>query len=347
MRAFFLLLSVVLNSPAAAQAGLDTLLERLNSPKGATAAQCERQVAQAARLNGPDLLYGASVCHAANRPEEGSFLLIAGQVRSSADLMLAVPASKADGDAQTSLYNVIYFHAGGVGKEEVLRDAESRNRFFKAFDSWSPGYGPDYDPGWKARSRPDSAAYQAAIADLKAGRREQLVDVARLYSDEEYYSLHRRFQDLQARNANRFVEGTVDAALAQDLQRRMNERSEALGIASFPGDVEGKDPGIEAFPPAAPAPEETVLAGSADPIAQRCAGLAERLAIALDSEIVRVLITKSADWGTIWRADMAAAGQQPERFTCTDKTSASRPLEMGDDTIAPLPEGAAPRASAQ
>jgi hypothetical protein len=343
MRALFLLLAIGLSSTAAAQAGMESLLERLKSPKGATAAQCEAQVARAATLNGPDLLYGASVCHAANRPEQGNFLLIAGQVRSSADMAETVPARKADYNAQSTLYGIIYFHAGGPGKAEVLRDPASRERFFRLFDSWSPRYDPDYEPGWKVRSGAVPAAYQAAMAALKAARRKQLVDVARLYSDDQYYALHRRFQDLQARNPNGLVEGTADAALAQDLQRRMSERSEALGVATFAGD-EGGDPGGERFPPAAPASDEAVLAGKADPVVQRCAGLAEKLAIASDSRIVRVVITRSADWGTIWRADLAAAARPMERFTCTENTSASRPLEMGDESIAPLAEAVAPPA---
>ena len=347
MRALFLFLALGLSSTAEAQEGMGSLLERLKSPKGATAAQCRRHVERAARSNGPDLLYGAALCHSANRPEEGNFLLIAGQVRSSADMALTLPARKADADAQSTLYGILYFHAGGPGKEEVLRHVPSRDRFFKLFDSWAPAYRPDYHPGWKVRERADEASYLAGIAEMKAGRREQLVEVARLYSDNSYFSLHRRFQDLQARNPDGFAEGTADAALAEDLQRRMSERSEALGMKAVPGFAEGSDPGGERFPPAAPASEEVVLAGKADPVVQRCAGLAERLAIASDSRVVQVMITKSPDWGTIWRADLEAAGRPMERFTCTENTSASRPLEMGDESVPPLAGGGAPPAAAR
>lgn len=347
MRALFLLLSFGLSSPAAAQAGIDTLLERLKSPKGATAAQCRRHVERAASSNGPDLLHGAASCHSANMPEEGNFLLIAGQVRSSADMALTLPARKADANAQSTLYGILYFHAAGPGKEEVLRHAPSRARFFKLFDSWAPSYGPDYHPGWKVRERADEAAYLAGMAEMKAGRREQLVDAARLYSDDRYFSLHRRFRDLLARNPDGFPEGTADAALAEDLQRRMGERSEALGIKAVPDFAEGSDPGGEKFPPAAPASDEAVLAGDADPVAQRCAGLAERLAIGSDSRVVRVMVTRSPDWGTIWRADLAAAGRPMERFTCTENTSASRPLEMGDESVPPLGQTEAPPAAAR
>lgn len=94
------------------------------------------------------------------------------------------------------------------------------------------------------------------------------MDVARLYSDPTYYPLHRRFLELQARNPEGFAEGTADAALAQDLQRRMDERSAALGLAP-PAADEGGDSGAEPFPPAAPAPAEAVVPVGADPVVQR------------------------------------------------------------------------------
>jgi hypothetical protein len=322
------------------------LRERLNSvdPASTTAADCDRQVARAASLNAPDLLYGASVCFAAHMPVEGNFLLNAGQVRSIADLTLMVPATRADSDVQISLYSIIYFQAGGPGSEEVFREAPLRDRFFWLFDSWSPAYAADYDPGWNVRRRPGAADYQAAVAESRTGRRRQLTDVATLYSDETYYSLHRRFLDLQTRNPRGFVEGTPDADLSRDLERGMNERSAALGIETYPADADAADPFSARVPPAAPEPGEVVLSGSADPAIRHCADIAERLTIATDSRIVRVLVTRSPDWGTIWRADIAGADQTVERFTCTSHATSSRPLVMGDENIPPLPEGGAPPA---
>lgn len=347
MRALILLVSLALATPAAAQTIGGALMDRLNGvrPEAVTAADCEAQVARAATLNAPDLLYGAFVCYAANRPVEGNFLLNAGQVRSIPDMGLMVPASRADSEVATSLYGVIYFYLGGPGREEVLRDAASRDRFFGLFDGWSADYPADYNPGWSTRRRPDAAAYRAALAESKAGRRQQLADVARLYSDEAYYALHRRFQELQARNPNGFVEGTPDAALSRDVARQMDERSAALGIGAVsPAEAGPDDPAIPEFPPHVPAPEEVALAGGADPVVQRCAEIAERFTIAADSRVVRVLITRSPQWGTIWRGDLAGGVQSAERFTCTSDTSSSAPL---GDEIPPLPDGGAPPAAPQ
>jgi hypothetical protein len=339
MRTLILLLvSSGLGSQAPAQRISDALLDRLTSvrPGSATSADCARQVAEAAKLNGPDLLYGAAVCSAAGRAVEGSFLLNAGQTRSMADLALTMPASKADSDVQTSLYGILYFHAGGPGSEEVLRDASSRDRLFRLLDSWSPSYSSDYNPGWNVRRRPEAAEYSAAIAELKAHRREQLDEVARLYSDTAYYALHRRHQDLQARNSNGFIAGTPDADLSRELLRQMSERSAALGIGTADDDTARPDPSDLRFPPPAPGAEELVLPSSSDPVVRRCADSAERWTIAADTRVLRVLITKSPEWGTIWRADIAGGDRPAERFTCTSDSTSSRPL-AGEDTIPPLP----------
>jgi len=339
MRTLILLLvSLGLGSQATAQGVIDPLMDRLTSvrPGSATSEDCARQVAAAATLNGPDLLYGAAVCSAAGKAVENSFLLTAGQTRSMADMALTVPASKADSDFQSALYGVLYFHAGGPGSEEVLRDGSSRDRFFTLLDSWSPSYSTDYNPGWNVRRRPEAAEYSAAIAELKADRRKQLEEVARLYSDMAYYALHRRHQDLQARNSNGFTEGTPDADLSRELLRQMSERSAALGIGAADDDIARPDLFDGQLPPAAPAAGEVVLPSSSDPVVKRCADVAERWTIAADSKVLRVLITKSAEWGTIWRADIAGGDRPAERFTCTSRSTSSRPLE-GKDTIPPLP----------
>lgn len=52
---------------------------------------------------------------------------------------------------------------------------------------------------------------------------------------------------------------------------------------------------------------------------------------------MRVLITSSAKWGTIWRADIAGGDQPVTRVTCTATVSSSSPLDTGHERIAPLP----------
>ena len=79
------------------------------------------------------------------------------------------------------------------------------------------------------------------------------------------------------------------------------------------------------------------MAVSDDPVVARCRHAAEVQSVARDARIVRTLVTRSPEWGLIWRADIGKAGEV-ERFTCTSNTSSSRPLRAGDDPIPPLPD---------
>lgn len=338
----------LLMAPAAAQIGENALMDRINAidPATITEGDCDAQIQAANNLNGPDLLVGSTICSAAGKPVEGSFLLNAGQTRSIADLALMVPATRADSDVQTELYGFIYFYAGGPGSDEVLREPALRDRFFQLLDSWSPYYAADYDPGWNNRREPDAQAYASAIQEARAGRRQQLAEIARLFSDDTYYALHRRFQELQADNASTYTEGTPQAEMSLDLQRRMAERARELG-SDFHRPREEltnpTDPQMEElssrFPPPAPSADEVAQTDSDDATVQHCVNIAERRTIADETRVVRVQITRSEQWGTIWRADIEGDEHGPERFTCTERTSSSRPIEMGDMSVAPLPEG--------
>ncbi|WP_293677562.1 hypothetical protein [uncultured Phenylobacterium sp.] len=272
---------------------------------------------------------------------EGNFLLTAGQVRAMPDLRLLPPASKADSDVAMGLYGVIYFQAGGPGDDDVLRQVASRARFFDLFDRWTPAYSPAYDPGWRGRRRPSEAAYRTAIAEVKASRRRQLADAATMYADATYSDLNRRHKDLQRRNPQGFVEGTPNAKAARDLRDLMHQRALALGLETVATPrpekaTAGPDAALR-FPPATPEASEVRVSGP-DPVVERCADLAETMTIASESRIVRVLVTRSARWGAIWRADLQSKRGPMERLTCTSISTSSRPRVMGSESLAPLPE---------
>ena len=342
MRALILIGSIFwsLAAPAMAQWPTSPLLDRLTAidVSKAIPSACNAQMARATYLNGPDLLYASAICRAAKMPVEGNFLLNAGQVRAMSDLSLMVPATKADSDLSTGLYGVLYFHAGGPGDEAVLRQAGSLNRLFSLFDGWSPDYTSDYDPGWRMRRKPDVGTYRTAIKEMKTARRKQLVDAAKMASDAAYASLARQLDELKARNPAGFIVGTVDERVSSQLLRQMTERAAVLtlGGAAVPRRFDERSDAAERFPPAGLAAEESVI-GNTGPVATRCADLAERMTIAQESKIAAVLVTRSAKWGTIWRADLAAENRPMERLTCTATTTSSRPLSMGADTLAPLP----------
>jgi hypothetical protein len=90
---------------------------------------------------------------------------------------------------------------------------------------------------------------------------------------------------------------------------------------------------------ASPQPDETVISGKNDPVAADCAAIEAPWTKWMDERIVKVLITRSPKYGTIWRADVNMCGscrrqKQPflERVICSKDNVVGAPV-VG---IAPL-----------
>jgi hypothetical protein len=314
-----LVIAVTMTWQAAAQ--ISTVEDYLKwtsiDPRTVSEADCTAQIAKANALNSADLFRASSICQAVRKAPEGNFLLSAGQARAMADMALLAPAAKADLEAAAALYGFIFYHAGGPGDEEVLRDAVARYRFNRLFDGWAPTYSAAYSPGWNVGKRPDESTYRQVLSESKADRKRQLVDISRLYSDDQYYALHRQFADLQKRNSGSFVEGTPDNELASNLQQRMSQRAQTLGVDQGPSDGDPKR--TSTTPPSLPGQDETIVSSSSDPVAKQCTDWAEHLALMSVSKVVRVVMTTGSEWGMVWRADIANSDQPPQmsRFICS------------------------------
>lgn len=299
---------------------------------------CSEQVALANRLNAFELLRAANLCAQSEKWPESSFLMLAGQNRAVADTGQFQPADRVGAQRVIALYGFIYCCAGGIGKEEVLRDEELRSRFLALYDGWAPDTGPQYNPGWAVIERTDPEELSSILAELKQDRRATAEEFARKYSDEVYFGLHRQSRDLLARTGGRFVAGTPDAAELERLTSAMRKRAEELGFQEPPPpDPEAlsetdRDAG---YPPPAPDPTERVLVGHDDAVTRKCAESARFHTLAFGSKIVSVLVTTSEQWGTIWRADIVDAQSSIERHYCSSHFSGSRPIEM-DDSLQPL-----------
>jgi hypothetical protein len=321
VRTLAIAILIVVSSPAFAQVrSVQDYLNRVTSvdPRRVSEADCASSVSRANILNAADLFRASAVCHAVNKQVEGSFRLSAAQVRAMADMGLMAPAAKEDVEAMTALYGFIFYYAGGPGAEDVLRNASARAQLLELFDGWSPIAGANYSPGWNVGKRPVDRAYQEAVTEAKAHRRKQLVDISRLFSDEEYYSLHRQFSELQKRNPGGFVENTPDARLSSNLQERMASRARAMGLDTGPAASEASfDRSME--PPSAPGPGEALVAASDDPTVKQCVEWAEKLALMTASKITRVVVTTGSEWGVVWRADIASSDKPPQmsRYICS------------------------------
>ena len=98
------------------------------------------------------------------------------------------------------------------------------------------------------------------------------------------------------------------------------------------------------MPSATPQKDEIAISGAGDSQATKCASYEAGMQRRLKLTLLKVVVTKSPGWGTIWRADTAfpikKAGERPIVFrtTCWKGSIEERPLEMFDPkaSIPPL-----------
>jgi hypothetical protein len=94
--------------------------------------------------------------------------------------------------------------------------------------------------------------------------------------------------------------------------------------------------------PDAPGPDEKIISGASDAVVETCAKSQARTAQALHETTLKVLITHSSRYGTIWRADTASPPIDGQRFVsrtvCWRGMEVVRPLDMFDKSksIPPL-----------
>lgn len=94
--------------------------------------------------------------------------------------------------------------------------------------------------------------------------------------------------------------------------------------------------------PDAPGPDEKPISGASDAIAENCARSQARMAKSLHQTILKVRITHSPRYGTIWRADTAfpldGGRRYVSRTVCWKGMEVDRPLDMFDTSksIPPL-----------
>jgi hypothetical protein len=104
---------------------------------------------------------------------------------------------------------------------------------------------------------------------------------------------------------------------------------------------------IPPMPPPALQKDEIVFTAVDDPVVKMCAGNENRMRKALKFRILKVVITRSPKWGTVWRADVAFPTDSTQdepivfRTTCWKQGIDQRPLQMfnPDASIPPLMSG--------
>lgn len=200
---------------------------------------CTRSMSQTRRLNGLAFFQAAATCFREERHLEGTFLLIAGQVRSITDLTLLEPKGEADERARAELYGVIRSRAGGPGYDEFYRDRASTQDLFARLEGWSPAFFGGYDPGWSYEPQANPGAYKQMAQRQATFRIAQLRRYAELIRHDDYYAASRELAELRKRNPRGFRVNTPDALRAAELLRVMKRVDRAI-LTPIPR-LEGSD----------------------------------------------------------------------------------------------------------
>ena len=212
---------LVLAGAAQAQVTIADLAPTIGriDPATTTRADCDRALAGADAANAPNLFHGSVVCFAANAPDDGTFLLLAGQSRAMTDLSLFEPADEAAKSTAGQLYMLVFFQFGGAGPYETYRDPGAREALFARLTAWRPQLPEGYSPGWTFRKRPDPDAYLGRLGKARDARRGQLESFARLVSDDCYYRLRLQQDEIASRGA--IVAGSADDERMQAISKAM------------------------------------------------------------------------------------------------------------------------------
>lgn len=188
---------------------------------------CAEAIESAESSNGFALFLGAASCFEDDRNEDGTFLLLAGQERSVADMSVLEPSGDEAMMAAAELYGFIFYQAGGLGPTALYREEGFSDELVARLRDWQPQLSDDYDPGWQVRSNPRVEIYQTVISEEKEQRITTIERQATLLSNDEYYAATVEFEEIQARNGALEV-GTADYNRAQELMALMAEISAEL-----------------------------------------------------------------------------------------------------------------------
>ena len=169
----------------------------------ATDVSCTQTIERSTSLNGPQLFSAAEACARAEQSDDAVFLVLAGQVRAMADMSLLEPQSEPDEEAMAELYGAVYYKYGGLGPDELFRDADRASGMLGRLRSWRPSFPDGYNPGWNYKPRPDPDRYHLMVDYSKRSRLAQLETYRNLIQHDPYYAAKTERKEILARNDSR------------------------------------------------------------------------------------------------------------------------------------------------
>jgi len=189
------------------------------------AAECANAYGKSPQLNSMQLFRAAGSCFNEDKKLEGTFLLIAGQIRSGIDMSLLTPKSESDEKKVADLYGFLFYKAGGAGHPELYRDDTLSKKLFDLIEQWTPTFHETYDPGWQYRANSKVDRYKTTADEQKTYRIAQLKWYAERINNDEYYAIKKELDAISRRNPKGIDFSTADGKRSEELAKKQLEIS--------------------------------------------------------------------------------------------------------------------------
>lgn len=217
------MLSVIVLTTLSAHAGAaQAAEERYSSEPQLTL--CDQALLSASELSAMALFSGADKCAVEERPADVNMLLLAGQVRATADMTIFPPADERAEQSMVTLYSALYFQYGGMGFTDVYRDPGAVDEIAGRVRDLGLALDENYDPGWSYRQTIKISVYQEVLENALNQRLWQVRNLALRFQDDAYYALHMEQTALQRENPV-FEAGSPASTRSAEIMTEMREIS--------------------------------------------------------------------------------------------------------------------------
>jgi len=199
---------------------------------GLIAKDCSETLSDSSSLNSFELFLGMANCYEQGRELDAAFLLLIAQNRAMSDLGVFQAKDKEAELAAAELYGFIFYQAGGLGPKNIYRDEAKTKELVNRFKGWRAVVDENYYPGWDFVENPRYEIYQTLVSESREHRIAVIERHSTLITNEEYFALSNRADEIRAKNAYVSV-GTEDYEMLDRLDSEMAEIANRL-VGPYP-----------------------------------------------------------------------------------------------------------------
>lgn len=197
---------------------------------------CDAAISGASTSNGPHLFGGASVCAEEGRHADANYLIVAGQIRTTADHAILKPVDEAS-TQQAFAVAILHQHIfGGLGSDEVYRSAAASTELEQRLRAFAPRFVTGYDPGWNYTQSSRTDVYDEVVAATREQHIWHMLSHSRRMQDDEYFAAYQALAELRGNQRSYLAPvGTPEAEKLDRLKRALSDAEQ--NIVDLPAPV--------------------------------------------------------------------------------------------------------------